>query len=213
MTETAPAYDPCVVILAGGEGRRIGGGKPQRRLAGETLLARARALAGSWSPHVAVAVRHPGQAPVDAEIVIDDPAVDGPLSGLLAGLRHGRALGCHTVLTIPCDMPFLPADLASGLSAALAGIAGPAVAVASSAGRLHPVCALWTPDTEAILLEQAAAGRLSLTNLTERLDRRIVDWQMLNGPVMAVDPFFNINTPEDLAFAEALLTAPARRST
>lgn len=239
---SAPAGGLCVVVLAGGEGRRIGGGKPQRQLAGQTLLARALALAGSWSAHVAIAVRHPGQAPERlsikwhqvsnqnspglsnrsassdpaksedargaADVVIDDPAIDGPLSGLLASLRHGRRLGCNAVLTIPCDMPFLPPDLAGRLSAALAGTAGPAVAVASSAGRLHPVCALWTPDAEAVLLREADAGRLSLTNLTERLDRRIVDW-----PVTAIDPFFNINTPEDLDLAAALLTEPARRST
>ena len=52
------------------------------------------------------------------------------------------------------------------------------------------------------------AQALSDHGLTERLDRRIVDW-----PVTAIDPFFNINTPEDLDLAAALLTEPAQRST
>jgi molybdopterin-guanine dinucleotide biosynthesis protein A len=46
-----------IVILAGGEGRRIGGGKPQRMLGGETLLDRALGRARSWSDEVLVAAR------------------------------------------------------------------------------------------------------------------------------------------------------------
>ncbi|MGV6875687.1 molybdenum cofactor guanylyltransferase [Pseudochelatococcus sp. B33] len=208
---TQPAYPSanslCVVVLAGGAGRRIGGGKPQRTLAGESLLARAVALARQWTTDVAVAVkeRPSGQPHPDVAIVTDDPAVDGPLSGLLAGLRWARSRGCGAVLTIPCDTPFLPRDLVGRLSAALAGVATPAVAVASSAGRLHPACALWTVDAETVLLREANAGRLSLTNLAGRLERRIVEW-----PVETIDPFFNINTPDELEAARSWLAKPER---
>lgn len=211
MTEAvaSSANGLCVVILAGGEGRRIGGGKPQRTLAGESLLARAVALARQWTADVAVAVKEAPSAQPDRNIAVvtDDPAVDGPLSGLLAGLRWARARGRGAVLTIPCDTPFLPHDLAGRLAAALAGVAAPSVAVASSAGRLHAVCALWTVDAEAALLREAGAGRLSLVNLIERLERRTVEW-----PVETIDPFFNINTQEELEAARSWLARRQGRS-
>ena len=91
-----------IVILAGGEGRRIGGGKPARLLGGQSLIDRAIARAWSWSVPVLVAAREGGD-------IGDDPAVEGPLGGVAAALALGG-----DVLTIPCDMPFLPDDCRPG---------------------------------------------------------------------------------------------------
>ena len=115
-----------IVILAGGEGRRIGGGKPQRLLGGETLLDRALRRARSWSDEVLVAAREGGD-------LRDDPAIEGPLGGVAAALALGG-----DVLTIPCDMPFLPDDLPAATWSS-----DEAATLAASGGRLHPVCALW----------------------------------------------------------------------
>ena len=171
-----------IVILAGGEGRRIGGGKPQRLLSGETLLNRALRLARSWSDEVLVAAREGGD-------IQDDPAIEGPLGGVAAALALGS-----DVLTIPCDMPFLPVDLPARLRSD-----APAT-VAASGGRLHPVCTLWKAPARDALPAYLATGRRSLTGFAEAAGYEAVEW-----PVGPFDPFFNVNDEADLARAEALL--------
>lgn len=170
-----------IVILAGGEGRRIGGGKPQRRLGGETLLERALRQARRWSGDVLVAA--PG-----ADLA-DDPGIEGPLGGIAAALALGG-----DVLTIPCDMPFLPDDLPGRL------VSEAAATVAASAGRLHPVCALWKAEARLSLAAYVATGRRSLTGFAEAVGYEAVTW-----PAEPFDPFFNVNDEADLARAEALL--------
>lgn len=186
------------VVLAGGQGVRIGGGKPLRHLAGRSLLSRALDHAGRWSGDVAVAVRDRGQlADGPAIVLADDAAIPGPAAGLVSALRFARARGADAVLAIAADMPFLPADL----SERLAGRIGEAAAaLASSGGQLHPVCGLWRTS----VLDRApgyfAAGRRSLKGLAQTVGFVAVDW-----PTAAVDPFFNVNTADDLAEAERLL--------
>lgn len=168
-----------IVILAGGEGRRIGGGKPQRLLGGETLLDRALRIARDWSDDVLVAT---GES--------DMPGIEGPLGGLAAALALGG-----DVLTIPCDMPFLPADLPERL-----GEGGKAATIAASGGRLHPVCALWRARATEGLADYVATGRRSLHGFAEAVGYEAVAWE-----AEPIDPFFNINDEADLARAEALL--------
>ena len=189
---------PVVVVLAGGEGRRMGGGKPLRMLGGMTLVDRAVAQARGWSDAVTVAVREHGQlGELSAPHIVDAPDVAGPLAGLIAGARYAESLGRDSLLTIPSDTPFLPDDLYERLEASLAD---QAAAVASSGGQLHPVCALWR--VAAVLGEQAyvANGCRSLWGMAEYLGFMAVEW-----PVSPRDPFFNINGPEDLAEAERML--------
>jgi molybdopterin-guanine dinucleotide biosynthesis protein A len=168
-----------IVILAGGEGRRIGGGKPLRMLGGQTLLDRALAIARRWSDDVSI-----------ADGKTDVPGLEGPLGGVAAALGLGG-----DVLTIPCDMPFLPADLPERL-----GRQSEAAALAASGGRLHPVCALWRARAADGLAAYAATGRRSLHGFAEAVGYAPVVWS--TGPI---DPFFNINDEHDLAHAEALL--------
>lgn len=171
-----------IVILAGGEGRRIGGGKPQRLLGGETLLERALRTARGWSDEVLVAARAGGD-------IADDPAVEGPLGGVAAALALGG-----DVLTVPCDMPFLPDDLPVRLQS------DAAATVAASGGRLHPVCAFWTAAARDRLPAYLTTGRRSLTGFAEAVGYTAVEW-----PTEPFDPFFNINDAADLARAETLL--------
>jgi molybdopterin-guanine dinucleotide biosynthesis protein A len=175
-----------VVILAGGEGRRIGGGKPRRLLGGEALIDRAVRIARGWSGDVHVA----GEAPIGVPMIRDDPAIEGPLGGVAAALRLGRDL-----LTIPCDMPFLPDDLALRL-----GNGAQAATIAESGGRLHPVCALWRARSALGLGDYVASGGRSLRGFAEAVGYEAVAWG-----AAPIDPFFNINDEEDLARAEALL--------
>lgn len=183
---------PAVVVLAGGEGVRIGGGKPGRMLGGRSLLDRALERARGWSDLVAVAVRG-ATPPFGGPIIRDDPDIPGPLGGLASALRFAGDAGAETVLVLPCDMPFLPADLAGRLAEAMGGANA---AIASSGGRLHPVCALWRPAA----LAHLASDRHSLTGLAERAGYVAVEWT-----AQPVDPFFNVNSEEDLARGEAEL--------
>lgn len=189
--------DIAAVVLAGGEGRRIGGGKPLRMLGGETLLVRALGQANTFSDRVALAVRDPAQVGAPGGVaVISDAPVEGPLGGLAAALGWARDQGRAAVLTLPCDMPFVPTDLGARLGAALDGDA----AIAASGGRLHPVCGLWRVEALDHLPAYAASGRRSLHGFAEAVGFKAVDW-----PIEPADPFFNVNTAGDLAEAEARL--------
>ena len=182
---------PAVLILAGGEGSRIGGDKPLRTLGGRTLLDRAIDRASRWSDCVAIAARDAAQVgDTRLRVLLDPPGLEGPLGGLASAQRLERP----TVLTIPCDMPFLPDDLSERLAEALAGRGA---ALAASGGHVHPVCALWRSDALARLAVYAASGRRSLIGFAETVGYAAVEWPG--------DPFFNVNSLEDLAEAEARL--------
>lgn len=184
----------AVVVLAGGAGRRIGGGKPCRVLASKRLIDHALEQARRWSKLVAVAVRDEAQVqPIDAPIVHDEAAVAGPLSGLIAGLKFARREGREFLLAIPADMPFLPTDLLARLSAAI-GDRG--CALAGSGGQLHPVCGLWRTSALDRIDDYVAAGRRSLRSFAGEIGCAVVEW-----PTEAEDPFFNINLSTDLAEA------------
>ena len=169
-----------IVILAGGEGLRIGGGKPQRLLGGQTLLERALKAARGWSDDIRI-----------ADGTSDLPGVGGPLGAVAAALAHGG-----NFLTIPCDMPFLPADLPERLG----GEGDAAATLAASGGRLHPVCALWRARAGVGLGPYVASGRRSLRGFAEAVGYAAVEWG--TDPI---DPFFNVNDADDLKRAEALL--------
>lgn len=189
-----PSTQPAVtVVLAGGEGRRMGGSKPLRRLGRTTLIGRALELARDYSPMVAVAVRDDSQVAgaVDVLMLLDDPKLPGPLAGLASALGLARGQGAPAVLTIPCDAPRLPADLAVRLQAALGPMSD--VAVASSGGRLHPVCALWRVGVLDALPTYVASGSASLTGLAGAVGMSVVEW-----PAGERDPFANANTPDEL---------------
>jgi molybdenum cofactor guanylyltransferase len=184
----------AAVLLAGGEGRRIGGAKPLRMFGDRRLIDHALDHARRWGDIVAVAVRGADQLEgIDVPLLVDDPALQGPLAGLVSALNFARVERCQAVLTLPCDMPFLPADLRARLATA-----GAPAAIAASGGRCHPVCGLWRVTTLADLPMYAASGRRSLRGFAETTGFVAVEW---SGP----DPFFNINTSDDLQAAEARL--------
>ena len=184
----------AAVILAGGEGSRIGGDKPMRLLSGTTLLDRAIEYASGLSDKVAVAVRDQQVGDAGVAVIRDNPTIEGPLAGLVAALRFASDEYANAVLTLPADMPFLPPDLADRLAEELANNRA---AIATSDGHLHPVCGLWLTAALDFVPEYLASGRRSLRGLAETVGYVAVDW-----PADPEDPFFNINTSADLAEAE-----------
>lgn len=180
------------VVLAGGEGRRMGGEKPLRRWRGATLIDHAVRKAQGYAPVVGIAVREAGQVPAAAaKLLIDDPTIPGPLAGVASAIAFAEAQGALAALTLPVDAPLAPDDLAERLLAALGGAA---VAMAHSHGRPHPPFALWRADLGPPLAAFAAEGQSSLRRFAERVGVRTADWGDLEP-----DPFANANTPEDLA--------------
>lgn len=193
------------VLLAGGRASRIGGGdKGERKIAGRPLLDhvldRIRPqLAGGLLLN---ANGDPSRFAARGLTVIADPVPDaGPLAGVLAGLdwlaRHQPEEAW--LVSVPVDCPFLPRDLVAGLAAARTA-AGADLACAASGGRLHPVAALWPVAMRAALR----------TALVEEGLRKVEHWggrfvrAPVDFPAVPVDPFFNVNSPADLAEAERL---------
>ncbi len=183
------------VVLAGGAGTRIGGAKPARLLAEETLLDHALRQAAVYSDLIAVSIRSPtdiGEFPV----ILDPPGMSGPLAGVAASLHFAREAGRGWVLTIPCDMPFLPENLLSRL--ATAGAGRKAVMAASTSG-LQPVCCLWSVGALKMLPSFLAGEDRSLRGFAQRIGFSVVSWN--EEP----DPFLNVNCPADLDRARARL--------
>ena len=192
--------DTFGVILAGGLARRMGGGdKPLRMLGGRPMLDHVIARLAPQCGALAInANGDPARFAIHALPVLPDPLPDnpGPLAGILAALE---ASPCAWVVTVPGDCPFLPKDLVARLHAARVA-AGAALACAASGGFTHPPVALWP---------RALAGDLRAALLAG--ERRIDRWTARHGVAIATwdctphDPFFNANTPEELAAAERLL--------
>ncbi len=200
--------EPAVagVLLAGGRARRMGGGdKALATLGGETILAR---VVASARPQVrALALNANGDPERFAEYglpVIADVITDyaGPLAGVLTGLEWAaeHAPDCPWVASFATDAPFLPADFVARLLAAVARD-GAEMACAASGGRAHPVFGLW-PVALAGELRQAltAEGMRKIDAWTARYPLAVAEFGC--DPV---DPFFNLNRPEDLAEAESQL--------
>lgn len=192
------------MILAGGEGRRLGGRKAHQTVGGKTLLQRAQAKLDDWRLPYALAVRALSATDwPDGVELLPDGFGHGPVAGVVSALRYARRERFEAVLTIPCDTPLLPEDLVPRLAAALVGNAR--AAVARSNGRFHPTCALWRPPGSEEDLHAAAAAP-TMNALAGHFGAVAVDW-----PVLPFDPFLNVNTPEDLSTAERLITREGLR--
>jgi molybdopterin-guanine dinucleotide biosynthesis protein A len=194
-----------VAVLAGGEGRRMGGVKALRPFRGTTLLAHAVALARRWSDEVAVVVRDPAQAGGLAGVTLirDREDIEGPLGGLAAALAHAAARGAARLMTLPCDMPDLPADLAVRLEA---GLGEAVVALPQVAEALEPACGLWRTQALAALDPYLAEGRTSLHGFARAAGLAVVDF----GDA-AAGAFANLNTLDALAALDGPLAPPDGR--
>lgn len=122
---------------------------------------------------------------------------DGPLAGILTGLIWAETTGADTLITVAGDTPFLPVDLVKRLQAASAPST---IAVATSNDRVHPTFALWP-----VALRHDLETFLN-TQPSRRVNHFISDHPHVRVPfdTAPFDPFFNINTPDDLAEAQHL---------
>ena len=192
------------LVLAGGRARRMGGGdKALLRIGGTTILERAlQRLKPQCRGLVLNANGDPARFAAFGLPVIADEVPDfaGPLAGILAGLEWAAraAPACDWVASAPGDCPFLPRDLIARLHAARVA-AGVPLACARSGDWRHPVVALWPVALRADLRRALFEDDLHKIEIfTARYGVAIAGW-----PAQPVDPFFNVNTPEDLVAAEA----------
>jgi molybdopterin-guanine dinucleotide biosynthesis protein A len=194
------------VILAGGLATRMGGGdKCLLQAGGRPLLAH---VVERLAPQVEGMILNANGDPArfgdwGLPVVADGvTGYAGPLAGVLAGMEAAAARGATHVVSAAGDTPFFPRDLAARLVAAAAAEGAPlACAAAPEDGKLwdHPTFGLW-PVALAGDLRAALEGGL----------RKVVLWTDRHGCARAVfdaahpDPFFNVNTPEELAEADRI---------
>ena len=207
---------PTGLLLAGGQSRRMSdafaagrGDKGLLDLSGKPMLGHViERLAPQAGRLVINANGDPARfASFNLPVVPDTiEGYAGPLAGILAGLRWSivNAPDATHVVSVSTDAPFLPADLVTKLQQGLANASG-SIALAQSGGELHPVIGLW-PVALADDLEQALrAGTRKVLAWTDRHGTVPVEFPFTHLKGRSVDPFFNANTPEELAEARHLL--------
>jgi len=193
------------VILAGGLARRMGGGdKTMRAIAGRPILDH---VIERLAPQCASLILNANGDPArfgawGLPVVPDDvPDFAGPLAGVLAALDwtalHHPAI--EWVVSVAGDCPFLPRDLVARMQAERAMVEAE-LAVAASGDQSHPVVGLWK-----VSLRDALRHALVVEEC-RKIDRWTARYRLVTTqwPVTPVDPFFNANTPDDVAEAEAL---------
>ncbi|TPI53923.1 molybdenum cofactor guanylyltransferase MobA [Mesorhizobium sp. B2-4-4] len=193
------------VVLAGGLGRRMGGGdKPTRVIGGRTMLEHVIERLGPQCDGLVLnANGDPVRfarfgLPVVADTIEGYP---GPLAGMLAALdwTADNRPDVEWMVSAAGDCPFLPRDLVARLQRARM-TEGADLAVAASGGQAHPVIGLWKVALRDELRHALTnEGLRKIDRWTTRYGLATVSW-----PAEPVDPFFNANTVEDLAEAERL---------
>jgi molybdopterin-guanine dinucleotide biosynthesis protein A len=199
MTETLG------LILAGGLARRMGGGdKPRTSIGGVSILSRViERMASQCTRLILNANGDPSRfADTGLPVIADNvPDFAGPLAGILAGLdwAAAHAPDVAIVASVPGDCPFLPRDLVARLQEVQRRQDKP-LACARSGEWRHPVVGLWPvalrDDLRRAVVDE---GLRKIEIWTARHGVALADW-----PAEPVDPFFNVNTPEDAAAAERL---------
>jgi molybdopterin-guanine dinucleotide biosynthesis protein A len=191
-------------VLAGGLARRMGGGdKARLEIGGVTILDRVLACLSAQCTGIIINANGDPERFADTGLpVVPDnvPGFAGPLAGILAGLDWLAAQdnGIKWIVSVPGDCPFLPDDLVEKLHLARVRLgAGVPLACARSGTWRHPVVGLWPLALRANLRRALVEDDLRKIEVwTAQHGVAIADW-----PDQPVDPFFNVNTPEDVARA------------
>jgi molybdopterin-guanine dinucleotide biosynthesis protein A len=199
---------PVGVILAGGQATRMGGGDKGRLMLGQRSLL--DHVIDRLRPQVSSIILNANGAQdrfsdLNLPVISDSlPGYAGPLAGVLAGLDWAYAQGSDHVVSVAADTPFFPKELVQSFLATAVGMETPLVLAATigAAGKIwrQPTFGLWP-----VVL------RDDLRKNLENGLRKVVIWTDQHGGREAifetdsVDPFFNVNTPDDLLEAQGLL--------
>lgn len=196
--------EPVGVILAGGLSSRMGGGdKGLLALGGVSLVGRVRVRLQRQVGTVILnangdADRFDGLGlPVEPDSI---SGFAGPLAGVLAGMDWAANAGASHIVTVAADTPFFPTDLVERLLASGSDLAMAVTPDPERGQARHPTFGLWP-----------VAARADLRAALKDGVRKVVQWTQPRGcanvefSATPFDPFFNVNTPEDLAKAEAMI--------
>ncbi|HTC04436.1 MAG TPA: molybdenum cofactor guanylyltransferase MobA [Xanthobacteraceae bacterium] len=193
------------LVLAGGLARRMGGGDKARiKIGGASILQRVLACLSPQCSRVIINANGDATRFADSglPVVADSvPNFAGPLAGILAGLDWAaqNTPNLEWLVSVPGDCPFLPKDLVTRLHEARA-TANVRLACARSGEWRHPVVGLWPVKLREDLRHALIDEDLHKIELwTARHGIAIAAW-----PTTPIDPFFNVNTPKDVAQAEAI---------
>ena len=212
MAEEA-ATEVTGALLAGGRSLRMGSDKCLVDLAGQPMVSRVIArLRPQVHRIVIVANDDPSRFSGTCLPVVCDTVEGhaGPLAGLHAALEWAlsETPEAQLVATVPVDTPFFPADMVARLLEALRRTdAGSAIA--ASGGTRHPVAGLWEVALIGEVENALRSGVRAMTRFAELQQSAVVEFPAIEIGGNAFDPFFNVNTPDELAQAEQLLAAQA----
>jgi molybdopterin-guanine dinucleotide biosynthesis protein A len=205
------------VILAGGAGRRMFRAQDSDRaraygdkglidLNGRPMVAHViERLKPQVSDIILNANGDPSRfADFGLPIIADsDDSRDGPLAGFAAAMSWAERNrpNIRAILTVSVDAPFLPLNLAERLSYA----AGDESAIAASAGQRHPTIGLWPLTLKNAVQNALSHGQRRVENFAQHHQAIEVSFPFSEIGNRSIDPFFNANTPEDVAAARAIL--------
>lgn len=202
--------EPAVgVVLSGGRSSRMGDGdKCLLQLGCQQVLAR---IVDRLKPQVTEVIINANKDPLrfadfGLPVMADSIVVRvGPLAGVHAGLEwvKANAPDVRYIATVASDTPFFPVNLVQSFLSEAGDY--PAFLVASSSEGVHPVVGLWpvamVPQIENVL----RLGMLRVGAFTKEHSATEVFFAPMRIGARLVDPFYNINRPGDLTYAEALL--------
>ncbi|WP_107496750.1 molybdenum cofactor guanylyltransferase MobA [Thalassobius sp. I31.1] len=205
---------PLGVILAGGQATRMGGSdenlvdKGLMQLGGRVILDHVLAR---FEPQVAQVVLNANgdAARFDAfnlPVIADAPGdLAGPLAGILAGLDYAAEHGFDHIVTAAADTPFLPLDLVPQLQLRSETTGAPVVLSATPCPerkqQRQPTFGLWSVDLRDDLRAALSDGLRKIVAFTQPRGNAYAEFALTGD----VNPFFNVNTPEDLAQAHEIL--------
>ena len=201
---------PLGVILAGGRARRMGGGDKGRLILGQkSLFDRAIERLEHQVSGIALNANGPAERFSDFGLpIISDntPGFLGPLAGVLSGLDWAYDQGVELIVTIAADTPFFPKNLVSELLSIAHDMRAPLALAATkdSTGKTwrHPTFGLWPVCLRSDLRRKLTEGLRKVLLWTDQHQGRDAFFE-----VTSFDPFFNINTIEDLKMAQNFLEA------
>jgi molybdopterin-guanine dinucleotide biosynthesis protein A len=200
---------PLGVILAGGLARRMGGGDKSLLSLGASsrVLDQVIARLGAQVDQMVLNANGDPERFDEFGLPVVADSLDGflgPLAGVLAGLDYAADHGFDHIVSVAADTPFFPTDLVSALETATKHMDVPIALAATKieGGKTvrHPTFGLWP-----------AALREDLRSALQDGLRKVVLWTDQHGAETHVfdsgeiDPFFNINTPEDLELANKMM--------
>ncbi|MXN67400.1 molybdenum cofactor guanylyltransferase MobA [Stappia sp. GBMRC 2046] len=211
---TALAQNVAGCVLAGGLARRMGGGdKTLKKLSGRPMLAH---VIERLSPQVRCVMLNANGDPArfsDFGLPVAADPIEGfagPLAGVLAGLEWAKANepDAEFVVSVAGDTPFFPEDLVARLLSS--GLSPGEIVLARSDEGTHPVFGLWPVSVASDLRDFLENGDTrKVLAFVDRHPNRSAHFEAARSDAATFDPFFNINTPEELETAEALYRGKA----